>query len=65
MSRQGEAPGTATYCHCYPVFRCEPAMFEIRGEHGVWHPLCERCMEIAWRAGLSVRKLQQPREVES
>lgn len=44
------------YCHCYPVFRCEPATAEVEGPE-MWRPVCERCMQIAFDAGIRVRKL--------
>lgn len=46
------------YCHCYPVFNCGPATAEAEGpDH--WRPICERCMGIAFDAGIRVRKLQR------
>lgn len=51
--------GDARYCHCYPVFKCEPAVAEAQGPDGVWFPVCQRCQDISFDAGLFVRKLQR------
>lgn len=48
----------STYCHCYPVFGCEPAVAEVEGPENIWRPVCQRCMDISWHAGLRARKLQ-------
>jgi hypothetical protein len=52
-------PPEPVYCFCARVFPdCEPAASEMQDQNSLWVPLCERCMQIAFAAGVRVRKLQ-------